>query len=70
MNDNRAAEIYAATDDIARIWASVPELRLGQLISNALHNAGIGYDYFYVKDEVLLAALRSFIKDFPGAAHE
>lgn len=67
MNDNRAAEIYATIDDIAHMWAKMPDQRLGQLLANALYHEGAAdrpelRGLFFVKDDVMMRALRSFVE--------
>ena len=45
-------------------WISMPELRLGQLISNALGFTGT--DCFYIEDEVLVERVETYAnKQYP-----
>jgi hypothetical protein len=52
--DKTLAQIKAA-------WLAYPELRLGQLLDNALaRRQYVGPDMFYIRDEHLVKALREF----------
>jgi uncharacterized protein YihD (DUF1040 family) len=62
---NRIPEILA---EIGKIWMNNPDLRLMQLLDNALiqqEEVGIGFDMFYVEDELVLRALKEFSKKYP-----
>ena len=45
-------------DKVYAVWMQYPELRFGQLLDNAIPNAG--RDIFYMTDEELLAYLKAF----------
>ncbi len=38
-----------------------PDLRLGQLISNAMHGSGV--DLFYIEDEELVEVIKKYVKE-------
>ncbi len=44
------------TNLINKVWKKYPELRLGQLITNAVR----GLDIFYIEDEILEEKLKAF----------
>ena len=44
---------------IQEVWEKAPDLRLSQLLMNAL---GINYDPYYIEDEDLLKALQEYNK--------
>jgi hypothetical protein len=46
------------------VWRQYPDLRLGQLIDNALYNNGVPIDLFYVEDDDLESALMAFHKKY------
>lgn len=46
--------------NLSNIKESHPDLRIGQIISNALDMSGIHKDLYYVTDEELAASLKSF----------
>ena len=51
----------AVVERVLDAWHSNPDLRLGQLISNACH-LWRQSDVFYIEDEALVAALDEFVK--------
>ncbi len=50
---------------IKSIWVYIPDLRLMQLLINALPvaKAGISNDYYYVEDAILIKYLKKFLKN-------
>ena len=54
--------------ELADLWANHPELRLGQIFSNAATQAKIeeGYDIFYMPDEDIMEILRKQLKPTNG----
>lgn len=64
MSAARAQEITRTLDGLAEMWRAVPELRLGQLIVNALP-ARYGNDPFFISDSALIAAIELFVRQFP-----
>lgn len=53
----RAGHIAAMVGELAGVWLEHPELRLGQLIVNAIDLQGARADVFYVGDDVIAAGL-------------
>ncbi len=51
--------IYDFVDKLVHAWIRYPDLRLGQLISNALH--GCGTDLFYMEDEDLIKRVIKYL---------
>ena len=51
-------EIDKFCQELAKIWHQVPDLRFGQLISNALSSCG--KDIFYIKDDEMINRLEEF----------
>ena len=51
--------IKTVLEKIETIWNKIPDLRLMQLLVNALHDVekGLSGDYFYLEDDVLLEFL-------------
>lgn len=57
-------KIDSVIEVIANVWKKYPNLRLGQLLSNAVH---IGMDndlidLFYIEDDKLIEMIRKFDK--------
>ena len=42
-------------------WSTIPDLRLGQLIVNAVYTADSNLDPFYIEDERLIREIESFV---------
>ena len=59
-----AARIPYVLEVISEIWADHPDLRLGQLILNAVDEKSL----YYLEDDELLATLRAEYENFYGAA--
>ncbi len=63
------AETYeqkrAVMEKVLSYWAQYPNLRLGQLIQNAVDVRGA--NVFYVEDEKLVELLKAFSQAFPPA---
>lgn len=57
----RAREIENHVDAIRRAWLAVPELRLGQLVVNALP-LGFANDPFYINDDILRVEIEKFVQ--------
>lgn len=53
--------IYIVMSDIMHEWEKYPDLRLGQLISNAMHGSGV--DLFYIEDEELVEVIKKYVKE-------
>lgn len=53
--------IYIVVNDIMHEWEKYPDLRLGQLISNAMNGSGV--DLFYIEDEELVKAIKKYVKE-------
>ena len=60
--------IPAILGKLATVWRRHPDLRLGQLISNAHLGKYSGIDLFYIEDDDLLAAVEWY--DRVGAGDE
>ena len=54
------ARIYPLLNKIGDIWVKMPDIRLGQLISNITHPSKI--DIFYMEDEELEKKIDDFGK--------
>ena len=52
--------IFICIDDIMHEWEKFPDMRLGQIISNAMHGCGI--DLFYVEDTDLVERIAKSLK--------
>ena len=50
--------------DLGKLWAETPDLRLGQLIVNA-----VGRDPFYIEDEKLVKAIETFVSQYRPVAN-
>jgi hypothetical protein len=64
--ENRATENWQKRDVLEKIldsWLALPELRLGQLLQNAIGNA----ELFYIEDYDLVNDVVSFKKSFEKA---
>lgn len=54
--------------EIEEMWRAHPDLRLGQLIMNAVNDGGVLY---YLEDEELLMRMRAEYENFyPDGAHQ
>lgn len=53
--------IYPICNRLAAAWSAVPDLRLGQLIVNAVYTAASNSDPFYIEDDALIDAVESFM---------
>lgn len=53
----RATQVAAILGELGSVWLERPELRLGQLIVNAIDLQGSRADVFYVGDDVIAAGL-------------
>lgn len=53
----RAGQVAAILGELGGVWLEHPELRLGQLIVNAVDVQGSRADVFYVGDDVIAAGL-------------
>lgn len=51
------SRIVPILNELENIWINNPQLRLGQIISNACAQNGI--DIFYVEDDVMLEGLKA-----------
>jgi len=60
MDNQRQNKIKATSDTIKSIWLQNPELRLGQLIDNAIP---VDKDIFYVTDDDLVKYLKEYTKN-------
>ena len=60
MKRDTSGYMAAILSEIEHIWSKYPELRLGQLISNAVSPMAGSFDTFYWEDADLLDALRKF----------
>lgn len=49
-------------EQLYKIWLTIPELRLGQLIFNATHNNQYHADLFYIEDFELIKIIEKFAK--------
>lgn len=58
----RDLEINNNMEAIRRAWLGVPELRLGQLIVNALPE-NFGSDPFYISDDSLRVEIEKFVQN-------
>lgn len=47
---------------LAAAWSAAPDLRLGQLIVNAVYTASSNSDPFYIEDDALVKAIESFVE--------
>lgn len=57
-------ERKAVLEEILAAWDKYPDMRLGQLIANALHFVGNKQkDIFYVREFELVSALKKFTSD-------
>lgn len=63
---NDDAHIEYVTSEIARLWKLQPELRLGQLIVNAVRPLDPCPEVFSVRDEVLLRKLTDLVDMLSG----
>ena len=63
---NDDARIDYVTSEIARLWKLQPELRLGQLIVNAVRPSDPCPEVFSVRDEVLLRKLSDLVDMLSG----
>jgi hypothetical protein len=52
--------IYSIASDLVYMWNKYPNLRLGQLISNAMN--GCGADLFYIEDNELIKRIKDFVE--------
>jgi len=48
--------IPIAMEDIMHEWGKFPDMRLGQIISNAM--SGCGVDLFYIEDDELIKRIQ------------
>lgn len=62
--------IYMILELVAKIWTLCPDLRLGQLILNAIEEAGFNGDPFYCEDDRLVAGLERTLERIRAAAPE
>ena len=62
-----AARIPYILEEIEKMWRAHPDLRLGQLIMNAVDDGGMLY---YLEDAELLAELRKEYENFNGDARQ
>ena len=53
--------IYPICNRLAAAWSAAPDLRLGQLIVNAVYTTISNSDPFYIEDEALVNAVESFV---------
>lgn len=53
--------IPIAMDYIMHMWEKYPDLRLGQLISNAMHGSSV--DLFYIEDDELVGRIQKQFKE-------
>lgn len=61
------ARIPRMLDALRRAWERSPDLRLGQLVSNAARHHGAWPDVFSVEDDDLL---RGLVSSLPAAPHD
>jgi hypothetical protein len=47
-------------DKIIHLWIKVPELRLGQLLSNVLQNCG--QEMYYIEDDELIERIKNYVE--------
>jgi hypothetical protein len=52
--------IPVTMNDIMHVWERFPDLRLGQLISSAMH--GCGVDLYYIEDDELVKRIQEEFK--------
>lgn len=60
-------DIYGAGEDLIDCWLRAPELRLGQLIANAMYGAKLAkhpdlHALFYVSDDTLFRAIYNIVR--------
>ena len=55
MRDPERIDVFC--QKLAELWHKVPDWRLGQLVCNTL-----GYDPFYVEDDVAIEKIKEFLK--------
>ena len=60
MDNQRQNKIKGVSDTVKSIWLQNPELRLGQLIDNAIP---VDKDIFYVTDDDLVKYLKEYTKN-------
>lgn len=53
--------IYTICNRLAAAWSASPDLRLGQLIVNAVYTSNSNGDPFYIEDEALINAIERFM---------
>jgi len=51
--------IYNIANDLICLWMKYPDLRLGQLISNAMD--GCGSSLFYIEDDELIERIKKYL---------
>ena len=62
MRDPKRIPIILST--IRELWLKAPDLRLGQIIENALLSNDT--DLFYMEDDTLVSRIKDFIENFSG----
>ncbi len=62
------ARIEQILDLLREVWARSPDLRLGQLIVNAVRPAEPCPEVFSIEDTVLARRLRRMLDESPGGA--
>jgi hypothetical protein len=60
MRENNGYHIYDFMDKIIHLWIKVPELRLGQLLSNVLQNCG--QEMYYIEDDELIERIKNYVE--------
>jgi len=55
MRDPERIDVFC--QKLAELWHKVPDWRFGQLVCNTL-----GYDPFYVEDDVAIEKIKEFLK--------
>lgn len=56
-------ELSSFINLMVQVKARYPDLRIGQIISNAMYKAGIKTEMFYVEDSELVRAVQTFLEE-------
>lgn len=61
MKDKK--RISKIIEEVKKVWLRFPNLRLGQLIINAIENEKVQPDLYYIEDEKMIEVLKDYYKE-------